>query len=52
MFIITIIVFIPINQQPEQDRLAENQPTAVLLLSILNHSDLYILAEYENDMIK
>ena len=25
-----IIVFIPTTQQPEQDRLAENQPTVVL----------------------
>ena len=30
MCIITIIIFIPITQQPEQDRLAENQPTAGL----------------------
>ena len=42
MFIITIIIFIPITQQPEQDRLAENQPTAGL--SSLN--------EYENGMRK
>ena len=28
MFIIAIILFIPITQQPEQDRWAENQPTA------------------------
>ena len=40
MFIITTIIFIPITQQPEQDRLAENQPTAGL--SSLN--------EYENGM--
>ena len=30
MFIITIIIFIPITQQPVHDRLAENQPTAGL----------------------
>ena len=42
MFIITIIIFIPITQQPVHDRLAENQPTAVL--SSLN--------EYENGMGK
>ena len=42
MFIITIIIFIPITQQPEQDRLAENQPMAGL--SSLN--------EYENGMRK
>ena len=30
MFIITITLFIPITQQPEQDMLAENQPTAGL----------------------
>ena len=42
MFIITIIIFIPITQQPVQDRLAENQPTAGL--SSLN--------EYENGMGK
>ena len=42
MFIITIIIFIPVTQQPEQDRLAENQPTAGL--SSLN--------EYENGMRK
>ena len=39
MSIITIIIFIPIIQQPVHDRLAENQPTAGL--SSLN--------EYEND---
>ena len=38
MFIITIIIFIPITQQPE-DRLAENQPTA----------GLNNLNEYENE---
>ena len=42
MFIITIIIFILITQQPEQDSLAENQPTAGL--SSLN--------EYENGMRK
>ena len=42
MFIITIIIFIPITQQPVHDRLAENQPTAGL--SSLN--------EYENGMGK
>ena len=42
MFIITFVIFIPITQQPEQDRLAENQPTA----------SLGILNEYENGMIK
>ena len=42
MFIITIIIFIPITQQPVHDRLAENQPTAGL--SSLN--------EYENGMRK
>ena len=42
MLIITIIIFIPITQQPEQDRWAENQPTAGL--SSLN--------EYENGMRK
>ena len=46
MFIITIIIFIPITQQPEQDRLAENQPTSGL--SSLNvHEN-----EYENGMRK
>ena len=35
MFIISI--FIPITQQPEQDRLAENQPTAGL--SSLNENE-------------
>ena len=39
MFSITIIIFIPITQQPEQDRLAENLPIAGL--SSLN--------EYKND---
>ena len=39
MFIITIIIFIPITQQPEQDRWAENQPTA----------GLNSLNEYENE---
>ena len=46
MFIITIIIFIPITQQPEQDRLAENQPTAGL--SSLNEYD----NENENGMRK
>ena len=46
MFIITIIIFIPITQQPEQDRLAENQPTAGL--SNLNEND----NKYENGMRK
>ena len=41
MFIITIIIFIPIIQPPEQDRWAENQPTAGL--SSLNEY------EYENE---
>ena len=44
MFIITIIIFIPITQQPEQDRWAENQPTAGL--SSLNEYE----NEYENGM--
>ena len=39
MFVITIIIFIPITQQPEQDSLAENQPTA-------GFCSLY---EYENE---
>ena len=43
MFIITIIIFIPINQQPEQDSLAENQPATAVLSSLI---------EYENDMRK
>ena len=30
MFIITISIFIPITKQSEQDRLAENQPTALV----------------------
>ena len=38
----TIIIFIPITQQPAHDRLAENQPTAGL--SSLN--------EYEDGMRK
>ena len=42
MFIITIIIFIPITQQSEQDRWAENQPMADL--SSLNEY------EYENGM--
>ena len=46
MFIITIINFIPIIQQPEQDWLAENQPTAGL--SNLNEND----NKYENGMRK
>ena len=46
MFTITIIIFIPITQQPEQDRLAENQPTAGL--SSLNEYDNE--NEYENGM--
>ena len=46
MFIITIIIFIPIPQQPEQDRLAENQPTAGL--NNLNEND----NKYENGMRK
>ena len=48
MFIITIIIFIPITQQPEQDRLAENQPTAGL--SSLNEYDNE--NRYENGMRK
>ena len=44
MFIITIII--PITQQPEQDRLAENQPMAGL--SSLNEYE----NEYENTMRK
>ena len=44
MFIITIIIFIPITEQPEQDRLAENQPPAGL--SSLNEY------EYEDGMRK
>ena len=48
MFIITIIIFIPITQQPEQDRLAENQPTAGL--SSLNEYDNE--NEYENGIRK
>ena len=44
MFTITIIIFIPITQQPAQDRLAENQPPAGL--SSLNEY------EYENGMGK
>ena len=44
MFIIAIIIFIPITQQPEQDRLEENQPTAGL--SSLNKYE----NEYENEM--
>ena len=47
MFIITIIIiFIPITQQPEQDRWAENQPMAGL--SSLNEYEY----EYENGMRK
>ena len=46
MFIITIIIFIPITQQPEQDRWAENQPTAGL--SSLNEYEYE--NEYENGM--
>ena len=46
MFIITIIIFIPITHQPEQDRLAENQPMASL--SSLNDYE----NEYENGMRK
>ena len=46
MFIITIFIFIPITQQPQQDRLAENQPTAGL--SSLNEYE----NEYENGMRK
>ena len=46
MFIITIIILILITQQPEQDRLAENQPTAGL--SSLNEYE----NEYENGMKK
>ena len=46
MFIITIIIFIPITQQPEQDRLAEDQATAGL--SSLNESEF----KYENGMRK
>ena len=42
MFIIIIIIFITITQQPEQDRWAENQPTTGL--SSLNEY------EYENGM--
>ena len=48
MFIITIIIFTPTTQQPEQDRLAENQPTAGL--SGLNEYGYE--NEYENGMIK
>ena len=44
MFIITIIIFIRKTQQPEQDRLAENQPTAGL--SSLNEYE----NEYDNGM--
>ena len=45
MFILTaIIIFIPITQQPEQERLAENQPMAGL-----SSLDEY---EYENGMRK
>ena len=44
MFI--IIIFIPITQQPEQDRWAENQPTAGL--SSLNEYEYE--NEYENGM--
>ena len=39
-------IIIPITQQPEQDRLAENQPTAGL--SSLNEYE----NEYENGMKK
>ena len=46
MFIITIIILIPITQQPVQDRLAENQPTVGL--SSLNEAE----KEYENGMGK
>ena len=46
MFIIIIIIFIPITQQPEQDRWAENQPTAGL--SSLNEYEYE--NEYENGM--
>ena len=46
MFIITIIIFIPITQQPEQDRWAENQSTAGL--SSLNEDEYE--NEYENGM--
>ena len=47
MFILTaIIIFIPITQQPEQDRWAENQPTAGL--SSLNEYEYE--NEYENGM--
>ena len=46
MLTIAIIIFIPITQQSEQDRLAENQPTAGL--SNLNEND----NKYENGMRK
>ena len=46
MFNITLIIFIPITKQPEQNRLAENQPTAGL--SSLNEYE----NEYENGMRK
>ena len=46
MFIISIIIFIAITQQPVHDRLAENQPMAGL--SSLNKNEY----EYENGMGK
>ena len=46
MFI--IIIFITITQQPEQDRWAENQPTAGL--SSLNEYEYEYENEYENGM--
>ena len=45
MFIITIIIFIPITQQPEQDRLTEDQQAAGL--SSLNEYEYK--NEYENE---
>ena len=50
MFIITIIIFILITQQPEQNRLAENQPTAGL--SSLNEYENKYENEYDNRMRK
>ena len=50
MFIITIIIFIPITQQPVHDRLAKNQPTAGL--SSLNEYENENEYEFENGMEK
>ena len=45
MFTITIIIFIPITQQPVHYRLAENQPTA----DLSNLNEYEYQNDYEND---